>query len=415
MNVGNEAEELGDLELSSGNLSAARDNFQQSAEVFERVLDPDQYMRERMVIVYKKLGELDLRFDNVSAARDAFQNALKHGAGPDLRFEPIIADYSNEYEKIGDICMEAGVAQTARDEYQKGLEIAQARAQRDPANAQSQHALAIACEKLGDVKRRLHRPDAESRHDYQQTLEIATKLTQRNSSNRQVQRDVAVSHLRLADLNQESGSASAARDEYRQAVIDFLQLAKDDPKNSAAQAELAYCYGECGYLQQAGEEFPSAIRCLEKGIAILEKMRDAELLGDEPKYQIWLVGQQTNLEQCKRSQLAIDNLESASQQWPGEVPEFLALCGRVFARHGRLADAAAAADKRAALEPRTAGNVFHAAEVYALCVTNMANPPAAPSPKAIAQRKLYWSRARELLQQAFDLWATPKSGGQARA
>jgi tetratricopeptide (TPR) repeat protein len=389
------AANLGNAELSLGNLPAARAAFEDAAaaqEEFIRKFDSPVTDSRVLFELYQKLGSADLKLGNSAGALNAFKKAAKWSNVRREAVVPLFAPPSNQHEEIGDACIYIGRYDVACDEYERGLEISRtSSARNDPMSAPAQHALVAAYARLGNAKLRLHSPEPEARAEYLHAIEIAATLTQRNPADRVAQRDLAVTHLQLADFNQEIGTVAMSRDEYRQALAGFLKLAHDDPKNSAAQAELAYCYGECGYLQQAAEEFPSAIRCFEKGVATLEKLRDAEAFEKQPEWFVWLDSQQNNLDACKHSQAALE-AKKLDDKRPDEMPDVLSLRSRVFARHGRLADAAAAAEKLAALEPRTVGNLLRAAEGYALCLINMpgwpasdvaAGPPTVPPPAPI--------------------------------
>ncbi len=99
------------------------------------------------------------------------------------------------------------------------------------------------------------------------------------------------------------------------------------------------------------------------------------------------------IEQCEKAERAAGDLDFALRQPAGEVPRLLAARAAVLARRGQHADAAATADRLAALEPGSAGHFYDAACGYSLCA-------GAVGAGNWALREKYAARAVELLRQA---------------
>jgi hypothetical protein len=107
-----------------------------------------------------------------------------------------------------------------------------------------------------------------------------------------------------------------------------------------------------------------------------------------------------------------------ARQPPERVAELLGIRGRVLARRGKHLDAAAAAEKLAALDAKNGDNFFHAAEVFALCSVGIkpAAPQAELSPDDKARQERYALRAVELLKlaNAADSFKDPEDRAELR-
>jgi hypothetical protein len=104
---------------------------------------------------------------------------------------------------------------------------------------------------------------------------------------------------------------------------------------------------------------------------------------------------------CQAAPQAIADPDFALKQPGYLVPELLAVHGRALARGGRLADAAATAEKLLNLDPKDGGNLYLAAGIDAICSADAATAkpqPTVADPPALQKR--YAVRAMELLKQA---------------
>ncbi len=207
-------------------------------------------------------------------------------------------------------------------------------------------------------------------------------------------------------------SPEAVRAAYLKSLEISQNLVHDEPQNAQAQTDLADCLGRLGHLEMGSEDFPAAVHWLDQGVAILEKLdRDGKTVS-RPSPQGLLAEQRKALESCQAAERAIDNLDFALAGTEQEIPNLLGIRSRVLARRGKHADAAATAEKLAALEPVSGANLFQAAQGYALCVAAMkpASPQAGLSIEEQALQEHYAARAVELLKQsnAAGYFASPE-------
>ena len=100
---------------------------------------------------------------------------------------------------LGDAEIITGNLPGALQAYQKGLEIAQRLATRDPDNTEWQRDLSISHNKIGDI--RVSQGDLPGAlQAYQKNLEIAQRLATRDPDNTQWQRDLSVSHDKIGNI-----------------------------------------------------------------------------------------------------------------------------------------------------------------------------------------------------------------------
>jgi serine/threonine protein kinase/predicted negative regulator of RcsB-dependent stress response len=398
---------LGDVNLQLGNVAAARDAFQKFLEISQKLArdDPRNAEAQRnLFTASERLGDVNLQLGNLSAARDVYQNDLEISQKL-AQDDPHNAEAQRallfSYRHLGDVDLELGSATAAHGAYQKALELSQKLAQDDPQNAETQGDLGATYDRLGDVNMRLGNAPA-ARDAYQKSFEIGQKLVQHDPQNALVQRDQSVSYDKLGDANLRLGDAPAARDAYKRGMEIIQKLVHDDPQNVQAQTYLADSFGHLGKLETSCEDFSAAMPWFAKGVAILEKLDQDGKLADQPLCQGWLAEQRTALETCQAAERAIDNLDFALGRPKKEIPNLLGIRSRALARRGKHADAAAAAEKLAALEPVSGANLFQAAQAYALCVGGMkpASQQAQLSPEETAQQNRYATRATELLKQS---------------
>jgi hypothetical protein len=152
------------------------------------------------------------------------------------------------------------------------------------------------------------------------------------------------------------------------------------------------------------DDFPAAVKWFEQSMAVLEKLDQNGKIANQPLYQGWLKWGKEQLRLCNAVPRAIDDLEFALAQPKDMVRELAAIRGRVLARRGKHADAAATAEKLVSLDGKSGGNLYMAAGVYALCSAAVAAKP--PADVSAAEKKLvqqYADRTMELLMQAQGL------------
>ena len=119
------------------------------------------------------MGDLYRDLGQGEAARDAYQSSLEI-AQRLAAAEPDRADYQRDlsvsYERMGDLYVALGQGEAARDAYQKDLEIAQRLAAAEPGRADYQVDLAISLMRVGTLK------GAEGRRDLEGAVSILERL-----------------------------------------------------------------------------------------------------------------------------------------------------------------------------------------------------------------------------------------------
>ena len=166
--------------------------------------------------------------------------------------------------------------------------------------------------------------------------------------------------------------------------------------------DLASSFGDLGNLEMANEDFSAAARWFGQGVATLEKLDRDGKIAHQLQFRLWLAAQRKALNSCQADERAVDNLDFALGRPAKDIPDLLGIRSRVLARQGQHADAAATAERLAALEPISGANLFQAAQGYALSAGSMkpVSPQARLSEEERALREHYAARAVELLKQS---------------
>jgi eukaryotic-like serine/threonine-protein kinase len=360
---------LGQIDWARDNqIAAARAKFQRALDINQRlVLDDAEHAnlhRDREAFVYECLGRLSLTLGESSMACQQYQNACMIRS-KDVQNEPhnttAKTALARDYMFLASANLQLGDLAAARDAAQKGLELSRKAARDDPDNLDARNSLRNSYLGWGDAS--VKSGDVSAARDaVQKALEISEKLDQDDPS--ASSRNTGDLIETLGDLDLSSGNLSAARDDYQNAL--------------AAR-------------QRAAEKFPDSMP--EELVPIVyEKLGDINLQLDNVAAARDYFRQALMLAESKRS----------DPQSPG----LLAITGRVLARNGRRPDAAATAERLAAVESKAieskrAENLVRAAEIFAFCLVapRTATSPA-PESEAKALDDHYAVRAVELLAQA---------------
>jgi tetratricopeptide (TPR) repeat protein len=138
--------------------------------------EPDRadYQRD-LSVSYNKMGDLYVALGQGEAARQAYQGSLEI-AERLAKAEPDRADYQRDlsvsYERMGDLYVALGQGEAARQAYQGSLEIAERLAKAEPDRADYQLDLVISLVKIGTVV------EPADRAPLQQALAILLRLEQ---------------------------------------------------------------------------------------------------------------------------------------------------------------------------------------------------------------------------------------------
>jgi tetratricopeptide (TPR) repeat protein len=265
-------------------------------------------------------------------------------------------------------------------------------------------------ERRGDMKLQLG-DVAGARADYQKYLELemASAWPDEYSAVDDWEHRwfLARPYEKLGEANRRLGDVSASRAAYQKGLKIRRKLAHQFPNGVDSQTNVANCYWQLGSLEESVDEFPTAVRWFEQGIAVLDRsQRDGLIPNPMDHSQLdlpaWALGLRHSAAVCRAAPQAIDSLEFALAQPIKLMPELLGIRFRALARRGRNQEAAATASKLASLESADAGDLFHIGAGFALCANDMraAQARATPSSDKPLLEDRSAARAVELLKQA---------------
>jgi tetratricopeptide (TPR) repeat protein len=256
------AREQGALAMNH-NVIAALESFERAAEY-----EPND------VWTHFFIGDLHVSLGNLGAAMKSFSTAVESVQArlqANAHDEDAQRDLSVGHDRIANVLLAQGDGPGALAAYQKGLEIGETLAARDPANTQWQRDLSVSHNKIGDVLRaQAEGPGALA--SYQKGLEIRERLSAREPANTQWQRDLSVSHERIGHMLRVQGDEPGALAAYQKGLEISERLTVDDPANTQWQRDLSVSYEEIGNVLRAQCDGLGALAAYQKGLAIGEKL-----------------------------------------------------------------------------------------------------------------------------------------------
>jgi len=246
-------EKLGDVEVAAGNLAAARERFEASLAIRDQLAQQEpgeagqenkQLQRDRSVS-YNKLGNVEAAAGNLAAARERFEASLaifdrlaeQEPGNAGQENKQLQRDLSVSYNKLGDVEVAAGNLAAARERFEAGLAIADRLAQQEPGNAEWQRDLSVSYNKLGDVEVAAGNL-AAARERFEADLAIADRLAQQEPGNAGWQRDLSVSYNKLGNVEVAAGNLAAARERFEADLAIADRLAQQEPGNAEWQRDL---------------------------------------------------------------------------------------------------------------------------------------------------------------------------------
>ena len=266
--------EIGNLELTSGNLAAARRRFEASLNIANRFarLEPDNIQWQRdLTISYNKLGEVEVAAGDIIAARKRFEAGLEIRERL-ARLNPGSIqwqrDLSISYSRLGDIEVTAGDLAAARPHFEASLNIADRLAPQEPGNTQWQRDLSVCYNKLGEIG--LADGDiTAARQRFEASLDIAARLAGLEPGNAQWQRDLSISYNKLGDVELAAGEVAAARQRFTAGLDIRERLARLEPGNAQSQRDLYVSLARLAQIVSAEGDTLTAIAHLEQAEGIM--------------------------------------------------------------------------------------------------------------------------------------------------
>jgi tetratricopeptide (TPR) repeat protein len=180
-----------------------------------------------------ELGDLHVTTGDLTAALAAFRAALAAAR----RVEPGGRDEAAVLDRTGDVQVAQGDLGAALARFRAGLAIRERLAAADPANAVWQRDLSVSHEKLGDVQ--VAQGDlGAALASFRAGLAISERLAAADPANAEWQRDLSVSHEKLGNVQVAQGDLGAALASFRAQHAIAERLAAADPVNAGWQRDM---------------------------------------------------------------------------------------------------------------------------------------------------------------------------------
>jgi tetratricopeptide (TPR) repeat protein len=144
-------------------------------------------------------------------------------------------------------------------------------ARSDPGNADWQHDMALAYDKVGDV---LLAQDnlAEALKSYRDELTIVDQLVRADPGNPGWQRDLSMSYEMIGDVQVKQGDLAAALEAYQASLAIRERLAQSNPGNAGWQRDLSVSYNKIGDVLKAQADLTGALKCYRNSLAIRQRL-----------------------------------------------------------------------------------------------------------------------------------------------
>ncbi|MSV28155.1 MAG: tetratricopeptide repeat protein [Bryobacterales bacterium] len=261
--------ELGDVLVAAGELKAARERFEQSLAIDQRLAtaNPSSAEAQRDVSVsLNNLGDVLVTAGDLKAARERFEQSLaiaQRLATANPSSAAAQRDVSVSLDRLGDVLVEAGELKAARERFEQSLATRQRLATANPSSAAAQRDVSVSLNKLGDVLVAAGELKA-ARERFEQSLATRKRLAAANPSSVAAQRDVSVSLNKLGDVLVEAGELKAARERFEQSLATLQRLATANPSSAAAQRDLIVSYSKLGQATGETEWWRKALEIAER-------------------------------------------------------------------------------------------------------------------------------------------------------
>jgi tetratricopeptide (TPR) repeat protein len=279
--------EVGEVQVTQGDLMAALTSFQAGFTIVERLTASDSGnagWQHDLWVSDEKIG-------NVQVARGKLPDGLtSYRAGLAIIEQLATSNPSNgswqrdlsvSYDKIGGVQVTQGNLPAALASYQSGFAIIQQLAQSTPGNAGWQRDLAVSYNQIGAVQVAQGNLSA-ALISYRASLAIIEGLTRSDQGNAVWQYDLGFGNEKIGDVQLAQGNFAAALNSYQANHEVIERLANADPGNSVWQRDLSVSYAKIGDVEAAQGNLPAALTSYKAYLAICEGLAKSD-----PDNAVW--------------------------------------------------------------------------------------------------------------------------------
>jgi tetratricopeptide (TPR) repeat protein len=292
--------------------------------------------------------------------------------------------------ELGALFEVLGQPDEAQWQYQRAVQIAQGRAREEPDNLEAKRGLVLATRTLGQLC--LQRGQAVfARSLARQALPAAEACTKAEPNNLAAKHEEALCLRLLANADEALHDLPAARGDFDKLIVAVEGYASADPNNLGGRIELANAYAGRGQVERLDYRFDEALNWYDRALAILQPLDKDGKLKPFPQEVARLKELKQTAGECRSSLKAVEDINYALTEPDYRAAGLLMSRAGALARRGRVADAAATAEKLRELKPHDGTNLYNVARALALCATGTDDK---------AARAEYTRRAVEALRAA---------------
>jgi tetratricopeptide (TPR) repeat protein len=171
--------------------------------------------------------------------------------------------------KLGDLAASAGDRAIAEARFSEALKIVQARATADPKDGEAQRDVSLSLLRLGDLAASAD-DRATARARFSEALKIDQVRAVADPKNSEAQRDLSQSSLRLGELAARAGDRAMAKARYSEALKINEARAAADPKDSEAQRDVGVSLSKLGELAASADDRATAEARFSEALKINE-------------------------------------------------------------------------------------------------------------------------------------------------
>jgi serine/threonine-protein kinase len=411
--VGYIREKLGQNDEAEAAYVRARDLYQQLATDFP---GEPQY-RQYLALSHNNLGNLLNAAGRQRGAEQALRDAIKvrQRLAADFPAEPRYRyDLARSYNNLGNVLKDSNRAAAAEQNYRDALKLCQQLTAERPAVRPYQQELARSRDNLGNLLSAAGKKRAAEQL-FRDAIEVRQRLAADPSAMPEYRQALAIGHLNLGVLLGDTERPREAEQAYRDALKVSQRLAADYPAVPEYRKILASIHNNLGVVLRKTERWPEAEQAYRDALKLLQQLVD--YFPDVADYHYKVASTMVNLADLlrlgKQPQLARQQLEQAVGHHQAALkanPRHRAY-RQSFCNNRRtlgdtlidLGEHAAAADTavqvvKAAVNP--AGDIYHAARIFARCVPLAEHDAQLPESQRKELAQTYADRALATLRQA---------------
>ena len=242
------------------------------------ISEEDRDARWETMAAHNKRGDEALHTDNLDRARDEYARGLviaEELAKADPDSSRVKRDLGVSLNKLGDVEVQAGNLSAARELFSRSLSISEKLAKADPGSADAKRGLSISFERLGEVEVAAGNLSA-ARDLLSSAITIAEELANADPGSADAKRGLSISFEKLGLVELAEGNLSAARDLFSHCFEIRTELAKADPDSVEAKRDLAIALHKLGDVEVQAGKYSAARDVFSRSLTMMEELAKAD-------------------------------------------------------------------------------------------------------------------------------------------